>query len=285
MLPPYDMHRQHDILADVAAHITDVPVPSVHGWSEDPTYLGRPFYLLEMLEGESFELQAPTWLTDATPEFRRALSEQWISAVARVSKMAPLETLGEVKNPLEPYERWREMTARDTGIATDSKPLGQSLLGLYDELFAHGLPATGAPTAVHGDPKIANTMWKDGNLTALLDWELAYNGEPLADLAYMLLWLPADPSLNEMGLPGFDFFSLPGMLTRAEAIATWERVSGRLAVELGWYELAEELKTATIVLHGVAAFESGENSDERLAFWPLVIPILVERARRMRALV
>ena len=29
-------------------------------------------------------------------------------------------------------------------------------------------------------------MWQDGEITAMLDWEMALNGEPLADLGYML---------------------------------------------------------------------------------------------------
>ncbi|SOD72156.1 aminoglycoside phosphotransferase (APT) family kinase protein [Jatrophihabitans sp. GAS493] len=282
LLPPYDMHAQHDVLAAVGAALPGLPVPKVFGWSEDPSYIGRPFYLLELLPGASFELEAPAWLTDGTPELRHSVGEQWISAFSNVSKAPPAATLGSPLSATEAYRRWYDLTVADTAKGTASAKYGRILIELLDEIFARGLKASGPATLVHGDSKIANVMWRDGKLSALLDWEMCYNGDPLADLAYMLYWLPADPSLNEMGLPGFDFYSLPGFPPRAEAIDIWQRITGRAADDVQWYEVAEAAKIGSIVLRGVVAHEAGEISDERLSFWPLVIPMIVERAQRLR---
>lgn len=37
----------------------------------------------------------------------------------------------------------------------------------------------------HGDPGIGNLLWKDGRITALLDWELSHLGDPHDDLAFL----------------------------------------------------------------------------------------------------
>jgi aminoglycoside phosphotransferase (APT) family kinase protein len=283
LLPPYDIRWQHDVLADVHAHAPDVPVPRVHGWSEDESIIGVPFYLCEPIQGEAFESVAPQWFIDAAPEVRLGMCEQWFAAVAALHRATPLASLGAAQSPDETYRAWREIAAVDATAGGAAGTHGPAVIALLDEILDRTLVSSGPPTPVHGDPKIGNTMWQDGRLTALLDWELAFNGEPLCDLAYILNWFPADPQLNDMGLPSYDYFALPGMYSRAEVIAAWERGTGRDAHGIEAYEAAESAKTGAIVLRGIAAHEAGILRDERLAFWPQALEIYLARTERLLA--
>ncbi len=53
------------------------------------------------------------------------------------------------------------------------------------------LPSRNPPRLLHGDYWPGNTLWKDGRLIAIIDWEDAAQGDPLADVANCrleLLW-------------------------------------------------------------------------------------------------
>ena len=50
------------------------------------------------------------------------------------------------------------------------------------------MPAESAATIVHGDYRLGNVLFAPAapaRLTAVLDWELATLGDPLADLGYL----------------------------------------------------------------------------------------------------
>ena len=58
------------------------------------------------------------------------------------------------------------------------------------------MPASGPATIVHGDFRLGNTIYAPGapaRLAAVLDWEMATIGDPLADLGYLcMMWTEAD---------------------------------------------------------------------------------------------
>jgi aminoglycoside phosphotransferase (APT) family kinase protein len=284
LLPPYDMGRQHDLMAEVGAAAPWLPVPEVYGWSADESVIGVPYYLCQLMPGEAFEYLTPRWLADAAPGFRRHLCRQWIGAVASIHRLQPLASGGPVRTPREVYQGWRDLTSQDiAAVGADKAGLGRAITAIFDEVLGRGLPSSGAPAPVHGDPKIGNTMWRDGQLTALLDWEMAFNGEPLCDLAYILHWFPPDPRMNELGLPSYDYFALPGMFTRSEVISVWEHGTGREARGVELYEIAEAAKLCSIVFHGAAAYEAGVLDDPRLESWLQVAQIYRERTEKLLA--
>jgi aminoglycoside phosphotransferase (APT) family kinase protein len=286
LLPPYDMGRQHDLMAEVGAAAPWLPVPEVYGWSADESVIGVPYYLCQLMPGEAFEYTAPAWLTDATPGFRRRLCRQWIGSVASIHRIQPLGSGGPVRRPEEVYQGWRDLTLTDIAAVGETMAAeGRAITAIFDEILGRALPRSGSPTPVHGDPKIGNTMWLDGRLTALLDWEMAFNGEPLCDLAYILHWFPADPRINEMGLPSYDYFTLPGMFSRDEVISVWEHGTGRDARGVELYEIAEAAKLCSIIFHGAAAYEAGLIDDPRLAPWLQVAQLYRERAAKLLAAV
>ena len=75
------------------------------------------------------------------------------------------------------------------------------------------MPEQSRTSIVHGDYRIDNVVFDgDGTLTAVLDWELATLGDPLADFSYLAMqWMmPAD---GGAGLGGLDLAALgiPGL--------------------------------------------------------------------------
>jgi aminoglycoside phosphotransferase len=74
-----------------------------------------------------------------------------------------------------------DVAARFRELA-DADPLGNAALAEVGPLAAAPLatagPPVGAVTCVHGDAHLANALWKDGRLTALLDFEWVRLGPP-----------------------------------------------------------------------------------------------------------
>jgi len=74
-----------------------------------------------------------------------------------------------------------DVAARFRELA-DADPLGDVPLAevspLAEAALAEAGPPVGALTCVHGDAHLANALWKDGRLTALLDFEWVRLGAP-----------------------------------------------------------------------------------------------------------
>src|SRR5438067_1537002 len=75
--------------------------------------------------------------------------------------------------------RWK--TQVDTARARDLPVIDE----VHDELVATVPPEQGRPGLVHGDYRFDNTvLGPDRRVIAVLDWELATIGDPVADFAW-----------------------------------------------------------------------------------------------------
>lgn len=75
-----------------------------------------------------------------------------------------------------------------TGDAEDRGVLDVPLIALAARVLAERLPpGEGPPCLVHGDVGAGNFLALDGEVAAMLDWELAHLGDPHEDLAW--LWM------------------------------------------------------------------------------------------------
>ncbi len=270
LLPPYDMPKQHRILAAVGAMRDGPPVPAVFEVCEDPDVLGDPFFIMEALVGEEYEYAAPQWLLDAPESQRTAMSTRWINAIASLHDR-PADEMPE-----------RHISTRDYAencLRMTQVPNGDpQLIRLLEDFVANPLPTSGAPTPVHGDPKIGNMMWRpDGTLVAMLDWEMAHQGEPLHDLGWALCLY--NQPLASAGL------DLPGWLQPEQMAERWEQRTGRSAAGLHKYMVLAFAKICAINTWGIHLYESGQTKDERYAAWgrgmSQLLEILFSRADKM----
>jgi aminoglycoside phosphotransferase (APT) family kinase protein len=101
------------------------------------------------------------------------------------------------------------------------------------------VPESGPATIVHGDYRLGNTLFAGAppaRLEAVLDWEMATIGDPLADIGYLcMMWAEqGDPTSGLREHLG-SVTRAEGFPTRAELIARYEELSGRSMRDVRWY--------------------------------------------------
>ncbi len=234
-LPP----SAHDVLREArllrALQHTPARVPRVLAVGDDPATIGCPFYVMEKVEGEAIVFTLPPALD--TPAERRRIAEELIDALVEVHavdwRAAGLEDFGKPTGYLERQLRrfgglWEINKTREL-------PAVERVAGWLGE----HLPESGPATIVHGDYRLGNTMFATdapARLTAVLDWEMATIGDPLADLGYMcMVWGQADDPPGGIRDSLGAVTKAEGFPTRAELIERYEAQTGRGMSDLRWY--------------------------------------------------
>jgi aminoglycoside phosphotransferase (APT) family kinase protein len=153
------------------------------------------------------------------------------------------------------YSQWNASKTRELALIDE----------LHDELQTR-IPEQGPARIVHGDYRLGNCITAAaGPIAAVLDWEIATLGDPLADLGYVLhSW----PEPGEGG-PAHRMSPtiVPGYPTRAELLERYAARSGRDVSQVDFYVAFSHWKSACIVegvyeryLHG-ALDTTGVNLD------------------------
>ena len=128
------------------------------------------------------------------------------------------------------------------------------------------LPASPAPALVHNDYKLDNLMLDaadPGRIEAVLDWDMCTQGDPLADLGYVLnYWVePGDPPEWR------EIAAMPtwrdGFPSRAEAIARYAAHTGFAVDAVGWHQVFAAFKLAVIIQQIYIRFVRGQTQDQR----------------------
>jgi aminoglycoside phosphotransferase (APT) family kinase protein len=197
---------------------------------------------MELAKGRAYANGA---LPDFDPPTRRRMYEQLVDALADLHTIDPeaaeLGDFGKTGNYFErQVARW---TRQYRDSQTDYVPEMERLIAFLPET----LPAQSRSSIVHGDYRIDNVLFDgDGTLTAVLDWELATLGDPLADFSYLAMqWmLPADGSA---ALGGLDLQAL-GIPTLRQVAARYSERSGvPVRAKLDWYFAYNLFRLAGIV--------------------------------------
>ena len=234
-LPP----SAHDVLREArllrALEHTPARVPKVLAVCDDEQVIGCPFYVMERVDGEVIVWQTPAALD--TPEQRRRIGEQLIDALVEIHavdwRAAGLEGFGKPTGYLERQLR------RFGGLWELNKTRDVPAVERVGKWLAEHMPESGPATIVHGDYRLGNTMFAGrppARLVAVLDWEMATIGDPLADVGYMcMFWTEAgDPEGGLRAALG-NVTRAEGYPTRAELIARYEEGCKRSMTDLRWY--------------------------------------------------
>jgi aminoglycoside phosphotransferase (APT) family kinase protein len=171
--------------------------------------------------------------------------EQLVDTLAELHTIdADRAGLGGFGRPGNYFERQvMRWTRQYRDSETDYVPAMERLIAFLPEK----LPEQSRTSIVHGDYRIDNVVFNgDGQLTAVLDWELATLGDPLADFSYFAMqWeLPADGGA-----------ALGGLDLRASGIPTLEEIAERyssrsgvaVAGNLDWYFAYNLFRLAAII--------------------------------------
>jgi len=181
---PADVVRQGRIMASLAG--TQVAVPPIKWLDDDPSWFGRPYFVVAFVTGDKLALGDHTF--DA--------AEQRQLALATIEMLAALHTL-----PWEPRRAvWGEqftlageMERLDTLL--DRPTLDPKVAARAPELrerLRTTLPADPRIGCVHGDLQWSNCLYGDGRVLAVIDWELAQIGAVLLDLGWLCLFSDPD---------------------------------------------------------------------------------------------
>jgi aminoglycoside phosphotransferase (APT) family kinase protein len=167
---PADVARQGRIMA--ALNARGLPVPAIPAVSDQPVVDGRPYVLMEAIEGDRIELVAP----------RERPLEVAASAVEVLHRLHAVPVAATGIGAEEPMPLRGEMM-RWAWLMERAAP---DLTGRAGELglrLAETVPTEREPTLVHGDYHMGNLLFHGPRVVAVLDWEIAQIGQPLLDLA------------------------------------------------------------------------------------------------------
>ncbi|UJA21298.1 phosphotransferase family protein [Thermoleophilia bacterium SCSIO 60948] len=242
----HDMGREQRIMSALSGSL--VPVPPVAGYSDSDDVNGAPFYVMEHVEGPILRTRS-----DAEKAFdeaeRERISERVVDALVAIHSVDPdavgLGELGRKEGYVErQLKRWH-------GQWEKSKTRELELIDDVHQRLAARVPEQGPARIVHGDYRLDNMILSpEGEVRAVLDWELSTLGDPLADVGLLLVY---------WARPGDDLAPLADAPTLADGFLERERIrdlyaerSGRDLSEIDFYVALGYWKLA-IILEGVLA--------------------------------
>jgi aminoglycoside phosphotransferase (APT) family kinase protein len=236
----HDMVREHRVMT--ALRDTVVPVPVTYALCEDADVVGATFYVMEKVDGAPYRSRRE--LEELGAERTRGLSERLVDTMVALHSVDPAAV------GLADFGRPEGFLARQVGRWKKQMDASHSRdLPAADELHARlaaSVPADGAAGIVHGDFRLDNLLvdTTTDRVNAVVDWEMATLGDPLTDLALMLVY---------QRLAGFDdgtvsdVSNAPGYLTEAEIVARYDAASPRDLSRFGFYLGLAAYKLAAIL--------------------------------------
>jgi aminoglycoside phosphotransferase (APT) family kinase protein len=253
----HDMAREHKVLAALSR--AGFPAPAPVRLCTDPSVIGAPFYLMEHVDGRIYREVAD--LEAIGPEAMHRLVLTLVDTLADLHALDPEAIgLGDFGRPEgfneRQVRRWKKQL--DASRSRDVPGIDQ----LHARL-AVDIPA-GDGAVVHGDYRLDNVLiggpsvrsravagGSDGEsleVRAVLDWEMSTLGDPLSDLALMLVYA-GRPLLTKDGEPRASI-SVPGHPSLDEMAARYAERSKRDVGDLHWYVAFAAFKLA-VILEGV----------------------------------
>lgn len=255
----HDMGREYRVMT--ALRDTAVPVPRTHRFCDDPAIVGAPFYVMERVAGTPYRSAAE--LEQLGGDRTSIIATRLVDTLAALHQVDPVDVgLADFGRP-EGYlgrqvSRWKKQL--DASHSRD--------LPAADELhtrLAETIPVESDVSIVHGDYRLDNVLFDERDEPgAVLDWEMATLGDPLSDLALMLVY-------HRIGLvagnsSGSDVSRAPGFLQESEVIARYAEVTGQDLAGFGWHLGLAAYKLAAILegihyrfLHGQTVGAGFEN--------------------------
>jgi len=276
----HDMGRENRLVSALAP--TKVPVPASIGLETDTSVTGAPFYVMELVDG--VVLRTPADVETHIPLAQRGVvSERLVDVLAQLHAVdVDAVGLGDLARR-EGYVQ-RQLKRWSSQVASASKRDMPLLLDLHDRLVATiPEPQTGA-RIVHGDYRLDNVIIDPHTTTvaAVLDWEIATLGDPLADLAILLVYWTQD---GDQVFPLRDAPTLtPGFWTRDQVISRYQEQAGIDCSDIEFYLAFGYWKMACILEGVYTRFRSGmyDNPDQdELAFFERIVPELAERSHEI----
>jgi aminoglycoside phosphotransferase (APT) family kinase protein len=251
---------------------TDVPHTPAVAMCEDTSVLGRPFYLMGLVDGWSPMSMGDHWPApfDTDLEARGGLAYELVGGIALLSKVdwraKGLDDLGRPDGFHErQVDRWTAFLERIKGRELPGFDVAAAWLRAHR-------PIDYVPGIMHGDYQFANVMFDHGapaRLAAIVDWEMGTVGDPKLDLAWVVQSWPADT--NDPDAARGSYVDMRGMPSREQVLARYSEVSGRQVDDIDYYVVLAKWKLAIVLEQG---FQRAGDDEKLLAFGPIVLDLM-----------
>ena len=266
----HDMGREHRIISALRA--TPVPVPAALGYCDDEAVNGRPFYVMEYVDGHVLRTakEAEEVLDEGA---RRTAGNDLVDVLVAIHGVdvdaVGLGDLGRRGGYIErQLKRWYGQFQQSQ--AQEAEAGIHRAVPLVDEvhdLLCKHVPDQQGVAIAHGDYRLDNTIvGPDGRIRAVLDWELCTLGDPLADLGILLIyWADRVAGQQPRVQPTT---ALPGFPTKAELVERYGARSGRDLAALPFYVAFGHWKLACISEGVFARYATGAMGSGQSLFDP-----------------
>jgi aminoglycoside phosphotransferase (APT) family kinase protein len=237
-----DLKRNPHVAADVFKLLqilksVGLPTPMPYYFDESGQILSTPYIIIEFIEGQT--------------EFTPSNLTDFIHQLA--INLIKIHSIDCSKLDLAFLPKQDEIIAEKLGKRPENldESLDEGLIRDTLESF-WPLPQGNKVVLIHGDFWPGNVLWKEGQLVAVIDWEDAALGDPLADFSNSrleILWAFGIEAMNDFTLqyksrmPSIEFSNLPywdlcAALRPASKISEWgldESTEKRMRERHKWF--------------------------------------------------
>jgi aminoglycoside phosphotransferase (APT) family kinase protein len=228
-----------------------LPIPGVYFLELDPKWLERPFFIMDLCPGKPGNPFAPT---DPYDGHGTTIGKQYWSILGKLAaidhRAVGLESL---RNGKATSGFWALELDRWESILDENEALIEpAVRGAMRWMRRNPPPEPAKACIVHGDYRSGNFLFtEDGNISAVLDWEMCHIGDPLEDIAWGI-----DP-----------FWPITRHYPLDDGLKHWEAASGMTVdhAALDWWRLFTAVKACAIWTTAASSFASGKNREMTMA--------------------
>ena len=237
----HDMAREHRVLSML--HAVDFPVPAPRALCEDTSITGTTFLVMDYVDG-----QVVATATDAGALGAPRAADVSASLVDTLVALHAIDPAIAGGRTAEGYLQRQVARWSEQWQLTQVEPV-EDVDRLAAWLTAH-VPGVTMSALVHGDYRLDNAILdpQTGRVRAVLDWEMSTVGDPVADLAVMLVyWTQSDDGRRAHVPVAEHITSSPGFWRREQIIDAYASASGRSLDHLDFCVVLACFKLAVIM--------------------------------------
>ena len=256
VFPDYDIHKQFLIMQKLSAH--NIKVPNVLWYEESDEVFGTSFYVMEMAKGDAPSDNPPFhqegWVVESSEEVREKIWWGWVEEMSKVHQVDISTGEYDFLNRPELAENYLDQELNyyfnfhDWAMEGETHPIADQARQWLKE----HKPDPKQASIIWGDSRCANIMYlPDGQISAVLDWEMASLGDPCMDLA----WGIAIDDCNSTGAGVERLRGFPGPVA---TIAKWEALTGLSSDNFDYYYILALYKFTVIMIRVIRKLEHYE---------------------------
>jgi aminoglycoside phosphotransferase (APT) family kinase protein len=252
-----DLRQEFEVYRLLGAR--GIAVPAVYAYEAGDNAFGGPFFVMDRAPGSSPNVwrRRDRAELEANWEAGGSLAEDLLDSLVRLHAIPAADAPPVL--PRRDFEaavaHWEEVQGQ---MALVRDPIVEDAYAWLRDRE----PDPAEPAIVHGDYRIGNCLNQDGRITAILDWELSYVGDPRYDLGYISL----DYEAGAFTRPGSPL--LGSIAEREWFFDSYEARSGRPVDRevVRTYAVLADLMLTAILTTGIRMYVDGRSDDVRMVW-------------------